>query len=96
MVGLRRTRLEIEYDILAEIQKEKKPTKIMYKANLSHSLLKKYLNEFLNNGMITLTTFKKNRKEYNRYTLTTKGLEYYASLHKIVKEFNNLQKQYGK
>jgi len=60
-----RGRLEIIADILNAAEKEGKKTRIMYIANLSYSLLEKYLTEVLGMGFVNVIN--------NNYELTEKG-----------------------
>jgi predicted transcriptional regulator len=62
-----------------------KPTHMMYKANLSHKLLSKYLAEFLEKKLIEELMIKKNKY----YTLTDKGVSFINHYRKM-KEFKEL------
>ena len=58
----KRSKIEIIIDMLSSIQKkggEIKPTHLMYKANLSHKQMKKYLEELVERN------FVKNEKKKN-------------------------------
>ena len=72
----KRDRLEIIKDIL-EILRDKgekvKPTHIMYKANLSHVMLKEYTQELVSKKLIEEKQTKKGKK---RFVLTQKGFSY--------------------
>ena len=72
----KRDRLEIIKDIL-EILRDKgekvKPTHIMYKANLSHVMLKEYTQELVKKKLIEEKQTKKGKK---RFVLTQKGFNY--------------------
>ena len=72
----KRDRLEIIKDIL-EILRDKgekvKPTHIMYKANLSHVMLKEYTQELVKKKLIEEKQTKKGKK---RFVLTQKGFSY--------------------
>ncbi len=72
----KRDKLEIIKDIL-EILRDKgekvKPTHIMYKANLSHVMLKEYTQELVKKKMIEEKQTKKGKK---RFILTKKGFSY--------------------
>jgi len=56
MTGKRRSGFEIKADILLALSKQfgekLKPTHVMYQANLSHKLLKEYLNDLVTQGLI--------------------------------------------
>lgn len=79
-----------KYDIIAdilEIAKENpKKTQIMYKANLSYKVLKKYLNEIIKASLISYIVGKK------YYTLTDKGEKFlmhykeYSKTNTIIKK----------
>jgi predicted transcriptional regulator len=77
----KRTRLEIIKDILEVIKSRNgkiKPTHILYKSNLSYSMMDEYLTELKGKGFITETkkdTGKKG-KEQKTYQITAKGVEY--------------------
>ena len=77
-----RSELKILVDILNVIKKEKesKPTRILYKANLSHDRLNKYLEKLKSIGLIDEIEI-----ESKTYTLTEKGREF-------LKEFNKFEK----
>jgi predicted transcriptional regulator len=86
-----RRRLEIIVDILNAAGKNNvKKTRIMYIANLSHRLLRKYLKETINIGFM--------RSSNNGYEVTEKGhafleryQEFSSKFSKIEKEFEDLQ-----
>ena len=71
----KRDRLEIIKDIL-ELLRDKgekvKPTHIMYKANLSHVMLKEYTTELVKKKLIEELTVKGKK----RFILTQKGFSY--------------------
>lgn len=72
---IKRERLQIIHDILKVIQGRNgkiKPTYIMYKANLSHQMLDKYLRYIISNGFIKETKSGKGKT----YALTQKGFDY--------------------
>jgi len=56
MTGKRRSSFEIKADILRSLSRQfgdkLKPTHVMYQANLSHKLLKEYLNELASQELI--------------------------------------------
>ena len=80
----RRTRMEIIHDILIAIQAKGgkiKPTHLMYKSNLSHELMKSYLDELTGKGFI-----EKEEKENTMVLITIKGLKFLEQYRKM-KEF---------
>ncbi len=81
----KRDRIQIIHDILISIQEKNgliKPTHLLYKSNLSHDRLKKYVNELIESGMIKeeLHSGKKH------YKLTEKGFKFIFE-YKRIKEF---------
>jgi predicted transcriptional regulator len=82
-MNARRSKTRVILDILLAIQREgkAKPTHILYKANLSHRLLKSHLNDLLAKGLIEKVEDRKNIF----YTLTPKGNE-------IISEFRKVEK----
>ena len=88
-MGRKRERLEIIYDILSVIRKQRnecKPTHILYKSNLSHQMMNEYLKELIENGLVIENTIKNSKF----YSLTDKGfgfLEKYAQAMEFVKGF---------
>lgn len=79
--------MNIISDMLAIVQEKRKgikPTHLMYKANLSHSQMKKYLNELIKNKLIE----KNLEKKENKIIITKKGKDF--SLQYIqMREFEN-------
>ncbi len=59
-----------------------KPTHLMYKANLSHSQMKLYLNELIKNGLVQ----KDNSENKFLVVITKKGREF-VSQYLQIKEF---------
>lgn len=79
--------MDIISDILAIIQGKGggiKPTHLMYKANLSHSQMKKYLNELIKNKLIE----KNFEKKENKIIITKKGQDFSLQYFQM-KEFEN-------
>ena len=69
-----RSSLKIYLDILNTVLEEgkAKPTRILYRANLSHDRLTKYIEELKSKGLI-----KENQVEDGRfYTITQQGLDF--------------------
>jgi predicted transcriptional regulator len=69
-----RSRLKIYLDILTTIKGEQnaKPTRILYKANLSYERLTKYMEEMVSKGLID----EKKDGENRYYVMTPKGVEF--------------------
>jgi len=69
-----RSVLRIHLDILNAISEEgdAKPTHVLYKANLSHDRLVKYLDELTTKGLIEVKQDGENRT----YNLTPKGVSF--------------------
>ena len=69
-----RSVLRINLDILNAVQQEgeAKPTHILYKANLSHERMVKYLDDLTAKGLIEA----KQDGESRTYSLTTKGVSF--------------------
>lgn len=67
-----RSVLRINLDILNAVsaEGEAKPTHILYKANLSHERMVRYLDELTNKGLIEMKQDGENRT----YKLTPKGV----------------------
>lgn len=82
----KRDRLEIIHDIL-EVVREKggnvKPTHILYKSNLSHEMLQKYLSDLIGKGFIDKLEDKKGKKSYS---LTNRGFKYLKD-YEVIKGF---------
>jgi predicted transcriptional regulator len=69
-----RSALKIYLDILVTVRDEgnTKPTRILYRANLSHDRLVKYLGELTGKGLLE----EKQDEDSKYYILTQKGLEF--------------------
>ncbi|VVB79568.1 Winged helix-turn-helix [uncultured archaeon] len=68
----KRARNDIIFDILSIIQEKRgkiKPTHLMYKANLSHVQMKKYLEELERNSLV--------KKNLGMIEITQKGREFF-------------------
>ena len=86
-MAVRRSRLELVFDILLAIQNKGgkiKPTHLMYKSNLAHGQMTTYLNDLIEKDLIKKV--KSSNSEY--ITITDKGCELVRKLREI-KEFEN-------
>lgn len=83
----RRDRLDIIKDILESIRDRGgtiKPTHLLYKSNLSHDSMKRYVDELMNKGMV-----KEELKTGSKlFTITDRGLKFLEEYHQI-KEFTD-------
>ena len=80
---MKRERLQLIHDILKVIRDgKKKPTHIMYKANLSHQMLEEYLKDLLSKEFIVV--MKHGRAK--TYSITEKGLKYVGE-YDVIKKF---------
>jgi len=81
----KRSKLEIIRDILNVIRNKNgkiKPTHILYKSNLSYSMMEEYLNELIEKEFII-----EMKKENNKtYSITEKGSSYLQK-YKLISEF---------
>lgn len=75
-----RSVLRINLDILNAIREEgdAKPTHILYKANLSHERLVKYLDDLTSKGLIAINQEGDSRT----YALTPKGVSFLIEMRK--------------
>ena len=82
----RRSQIDIVSDILMAVQAKGgkiKPTHLLYKSNLSHTRMKKYVEELKQKGLIaeiSETTKKTNR---NFFTISDAGLRFIADYRKV-------------
>ena len=89
----RRSRFEIYVDVLTEIMNGvKKPTKIMYGANLSYKPLQDILKSLLDQGLIEEEEGRiRDKRTKVKYRLTSKGLnvvKYYSKAKDLVEVSN--------
>lgn len=71
----KRNKLEIIHDILAVIKEKNgriKPTHVLYKSNLSYSMMEQYIDELISKSMVKEIKLKKGKT----YEITEKGLAY--------------------
>jgi len=84
-MGNYRDRLQIVVDILSIASKQAKKTQIMYQANLSYTLLCRYLNDVLNAGLVNL-------ENGDSYVLTAKGKEFLNRHKEYSKRYKSFEK----
>jgi predicted transcriptional regulator len=87
-MGKKRNKLEIIRDILQLIRQKSgriKPTHILYKSNLSYSMMSDYLEELIAKGFIRQVNLTDKNKTYE---ITKKGDEYLAK-YKLISEFTD-------
>lgn len=80
----RRSKMQVLVDILRVIQRqggEARPTHILYKANLSHKLLKSHLNLLMEKGFIE----QKSYGDKIHYCITEKGINFVGEYKKVEK-----------
>ena len=92
-MAVRRSRLELVFDILLAIQNKGgriKPTHLMYKSNLSHKLLNGYLGELLQKELVVLEEepVKKKKRPMKVVKITDKGLSFLAEFRRM-REFTD-------
>ena|SRR2546426_1672311 len=77
----RRSMLQIRMEILRVVMNGSgKPTQIMYKANLSWSVLQSQLRLFLQSDLLNATAYGSRRK----YSITDKGIDLVKSYERVV------------
>ncbi len=85
----RREKLDIIKDILESIRDKGgsiKPTHLLYKSNLSHDSMKRYVGDLMEKEMVAET--EDNKTKQKKYAITDKGLKFLAD-YKQVKEFTD-------
>jgi predicted transcriptional regulator len=80
-----RDRLDIIADILTVASKNAKRTQIMYKANLSYKVLRRYLDEVTSSSLLGF------ENQQQQYVLTMKGKEFLAAYAEYLKTNKNCQ-----
>ncbi len=81
----KRSRIEIIHDMLKAISKKGgtiKPTHLMYKANLSHTQMKQYLEELMSKNLVD----EQEKKSKKRLGITQKGYAFIQQYNQM-KEF---------
>ena len=82
-----RGRIDIIADILKVAEATVKKTQIMYRANLSYTVLQKYLAELTDASLLAYEDQKQN------YTLTNKGREYLTLYKEYSKANRHIEKR---
>jgi len=85
-MGKYRGRLQIIADILSVVRDGAKKTHVMYQANLSYTLLSRYLTEVLESGLVSLDT-------EDRYKLTNRGQKFLDRFNEYSKRCDKLEQQ---
>jgi predicted transcriptional regulator len=75
-----RSRIKIYFDILTSVQEEgnAKPTRVLYRANLSYDRLNKYLDELVQRGLLQ----EMHSSESRYYVITKQGIEFILEVRK--------------
>ncbi|MBU0894208.1 MAG: winged helix-turn-helix transcriptional regulator [Nanoarchaeota archaeon] len=81
----KRERLDVIKDILKSIRvnRQIKPTRLLYASNLSPQMFKEYINELISKGFIKIDIDKKEKKTFS---LTIKGNEFLEE-YKVIENF---------
>ncbi len=77
----KRTKLEVIRDLLSVLREhgDVKITHLIYKSNLSYVIIKDYIKELTDNGMMKLN--KLDEKSF--YTITSRGLQFLREFEKM-------------
>ena len=86
----RRGRLEIARDILMIAKTGARPTELVYKANLNFNILKKYLQEMEEAGLIEVEVIPNDKRKTRRYTTTGWGFEFMRSLERTLAMYRRM------
>jgi len=81
-----RDRLDIIADVLTVVKNGSKKTRIMYMANLSYTLLTRYLTEVIENGLVR-------KADKKTYELTDKGSTFLKELNSYRKHQTRIMKR---
>jgi predicted transcriptional regulator len=79
----RREKLDIIKDILEAIRDKGgtiKPTHLLYKSNLSHDSMKRYVGDLMEKDMVAEVQEKKSTK---KYAITDKGLKFLSDYQQV-------------
>jgi len=82
-----RSKLEIRADILGVAKDGAKKTDILYQANLSYKVLKKYLHDLLEGGMLHIDRYS------GKFFTTYRGEKYRKEILKLEKRHKRLLKR---
>ena len=88
-MSARRSKFQLSVEVLGQIkQGEKKPTRIMYSANLSWKSLKEILQSLVSQGLIEESIVSRtSKRSKKRYMITPKGenvLQYYNMVSDLI------------
>lgn len=88
-MSARRSKFQLSVEVLGQIKAgEKKPTRIMYSANLSWKSLKEILESLVSQGLIEENVVSRSSKRAKkRYDITSKGenvLQYYNMVSDLI------------
>ncbi len=88
-MSARRSKFQLSVEVLGQIKSgEKKPTRIMYSANLSWKSLKEILQSLVSQGLIDESVVSRTSKRAKkRYRITPKGenvLQYYNMVSDLI------------
>lgn len=84
----KREKLQVIFDILSSIRDKGgtiKPTHLMYKSNLSHTMMKEYLKDLMEKEFIEIEELKKGKL----YVLTDKGYKYLQEYDVVLRFLEN-------
>jgi predicted transcriptional regulator len=85
-MGKYRGRLQIIADILSVVRNGAKKTHVMYQANLSYTLLSRYLTEVLESGLVSCDN-------EDRYNLTRRGKNFLDIFNEYSKRCGQIEQQ---
>jgi len=80
---VRRSKIDVIWDMLTALQfagGQMKPTRLLYKANLSYNKLKEYLSELQEQEFIVMNLLDDDRKMIE---ITIKGHQYVSELRRV-------------
>ena len=82
----RRSQIDIVFDILMAVQAKGgkiKPTHLLYKSNLSHTRMKKYVEELKEKGLLAEISETTRKTDRNFFTISDAGLRFLADYRKV-------------